>query len=117
MNVLADESIDRPIVDRLRQAGHKVIYIAETAAGLSDEDVLVQANRDGALLLTADTDFGELIFRQKRIHAGVALIRLLGISASLKAEILAQTLEDRGNEMAGSFTVISAGMVRIRRQP
>jgi len=117
MDVLADESVDRPIVDRLRQAGHKVLYVAEIAAGLSDEDVLDQANHDGALLLTADTDFGELISRQKRIHAGVALIRLLGISACLKAEIIAQTFENRGNEMAASFTVISAGMVRIRRQP
>jgi predicted nuclease of predicted toxin-antitoxin system len=83
MDVLADESVDRPIVDRLRLAGHKVLYIAEIAAGLSDEDVLDQANHDDALLLTADNDFGELVFRQKRVHAGVILIRLFGVSASL----------------------------------
>ena len=29
MNLLADESIDKPIVDRLRQDGHSVLYIAE----------------------------------------------------------------------------------------
>ena len=29
MNLLADESIDKPIVDRLRQDSHNVLYIAE----------------------------------------------------------------------------------------
>jgi hypothetical protein len=30
-------------------------------------------------LLTADKDFGELIFRQRLLHAGVLLIRRAGI--------------------------------------
>jgi predicted nuclease of predicted toxin-antitoxin system len=71
MDLLADESIDRPIVHGLRQAGHKVLYVAELAPGLSDDDVLNQANHDGALLLTADNDFGELIFRNNRVHSGI----------------------------------------------
>jgi hypothetical protein len=29
MNLLADEGADRPTVDRLRQDGHEVAYIAE----------------------------------------------------------------------------------------
>jgi len=35
MNVFADESIDRPIVDQLRQDGHNVIYVAELAPSIS----------------------------------------------------------------------------------
>ena len=31
MNLLADESVDGPIVDRLRQDGHRVRYVAELA--------------------------------------------------------------------------------------
>ncbi|HKY30767.1 MAG TPA: DUF5615 family PIN-like protein [Pyrinomonadaceae bacterium] len=31
MKLLADESIDRQIVERLRQDGHEVSYIAEIA--------------------------------------------------------------------------------------
>ena len=30
MNLLADESVDRQIVERLQQDGHHVLYIAET---------------------------------------------------------------------------------------
>jgi len=29
MNILADESVDRPIVTQLRQDGHHVEYVAE----------------------------------------------------------------------------------------
>ena len=116
MRLLADESVDRAIVDRLRQAGHDVMYVAELAAGLSDDDVLDQANHDHAILLTVDKDFGELVFRHKRIHQGVVLIRILGVTAGLKAEIVSKAFDDHAAEMDASFTVISAGTVRIRRQ-
>lgn len=59
MNLLADESVDRPIVERLRQDGHATLYVAELAPGVSDEDVLREANSRSALLLTEDKDFGE----------------------------------------------------------
>lgn len=61
MNLLADESVDRQIVDRLRQDGHAVRYIAEMEPGVSDDTVLDLAYRESILLLTADKDFGELV--------------------------------------------------------
>ena len=67
MNILADESVDQQIVEQLRRAGHQVIYIAETEPGISDTEVLGLASRKSSLLLTADRDFGELVFRQKLI--------------------------------------------------
>lgn len=63
MKFIADEGIDRPIVDRLRQEGYSVWYIAEMAPSISDDMVLKLANDQKALLLTADKDFGELVFR------------------------------------------------------
>jgi len=75
VNFMADENIDRQIVERLRQEGHNVQYVAETDAGITDDEVLDMANRDQVLLLTADKDFGELVFRQKRITSGAIRIR------------------------------------------
>jgi predicted nuclease of predicted toxin-antitoxin system len=117
MNLLADESVDQPIVTRLRQEGHSVVYVAEVSPSISDDAVLQQANSQGALLLTADKDFGELVFRHNRVHAGVVLIRLFGMLAEIKAEIVAETLRDRAADLPGAFTVVSPGMVRIRRYP
>jgi predicted nuclease of predicted toxin-antitoxin system len=114
MNFLADESVDHPIVERLRDDGHDVLAVAEMAPGMPDETVLAQANQRGALLLTGDKDFGELVFRQHRVTAGVVLVRLAGVSAGAKAEIVSATIRDHGTELLHAFTVISPGMVRIR---
>lgn len=75
MNVLADESVDRPIIERLRQDGHRVAYVAELGAGMPDDVVLSLANQETALLLTADKDLGEMVFRQHLHIYGVVLIR------------------------------------------
>jgi predicted nuclease of predicted toxin-antitoxin system len=114
MNLLADESIDKPIVDRLRQDGHNVLYIAELDPSIDDDTVLHRANQNGALLITADKDFGELVFRQGRVHAGVVLVRLAGLSSQAKARIVSTIFANRGHELLNAFSVISPGRVRIR---
>ena len=40
MNLVADENIDRGIVERLRSDGHTVDWIAELSPSVSDEEVL-----------------------------------------------------------------------------
>jgi predicted nuclease of predicted toxin-antitoxin system len=65
--------------------------------------------------VTADRDFGELVFRQGRLHRGVVLLRLAGLSNATKAEIVAEVCRDRALEMFQAFSVISPGQVRIRR--
>jgi predicted nuclease of predicted toxin-antitoxin system len=115
VNLLADESIDRQIVERLRQDGHRVPFVAEMEPGISDNVVLDHANQDGAMLLTADKDFGELVFRQHRISLGVILARLFGLSPDRKAEIVADAIRKHSAELPHSFTVITPSSVRIRR--
>ena len=68
MNFVADEGIERHIVEILRLDGNEVIYIAELKPGISDEAVLDYANKSESILVTADRDFGELVFRMKRVH-------------------------------------------------
>ena len=115
MNFLADENIDKPIVERLRQENHQVWYIAEIAPSISDDIVLNLANDENAILLTNDKDFGELVFRQQRGHLGIILIRLAGLSMEKKIEIVLSTINNYLPELPHSFTVISKGHVRLRR--
>jgi predicted nuclease of predicted toxin-antitoxin system len=116
MNFLADESVDRQIVDRLRQESHVVLYVAEMEPGISDETVLNRANQEEAILLTADKDFGELVFRQDFSTAGVVLIRLAGLSAENKAEIVVSAISEHNSELSQAFAVITPVAVRIRRK-
>ena len=43
---------------------------------LDDRVVLTIAHDVGRILITNDRDFGELVFRQRRPHAGAILFRL-----------------------------------------
>ncbi len=115
MILLADESVDAQIVERLREDGLQVISVAEISPSVSDSEVLEQANQDEALLVTADKDFGELVYQQGRIHNGVILLRLAGLTATEKANIVSEVIGKHGNELPGAFAVISPGMVRLRR--
>ena len=114
MNLVADEGVERQIVEKLRQDGHAVVYVAELAPSISDDEVLQQANDRQAVLVTIDKDFGELVFRLNRVAAGVILIRLEGLMSATKATIVAQAIRDHETEIFGAFSVISPGMIRIR---
>ena len=115
MNFLADENVDRQIVDRLRKDGHIVWSVAEMDPGISDDAVLDLANREVALLLTADKDFGELVVRQRRFAQGIVLIRLSGLLPTTKAEIVAFAIKEHSTELSKAFTVITPGDIRIRQ--
>jgi predicted nuclease of predicted toxin-antitoxin system len=115
MNLLADESVDCQIVDRLRQEGHRVWYVAELEPGVSDEQVLDLANREADLLLTADKDFGELVFRQRRLAPGVLLIRLAGLPPADKAQMVASAVSEHAPELSQAFAVVTPRAIRIRR--
>lgn len=114
MNLLCDEGVDAQIVQRLREDGHQVVYIAELDPGVDDETVLHQANMTGALLITADKDFGEIVHRQGRIHTGVLLLRLAGLSCAVKAGLVAGLISRHGDELHGAFSVASPGALRVR---
>jgi hypothetical protein len=67
---VADENVESVIVQRLRDDGHDVIWIAESDPGTSDDSVLALAEDEARLLITSDTDFGELVYRQGRARGG-----------------------------------------------
>ena len=101
MNLLADESVERSVVESLRRDRHQLLQEADVR---------------GSVLVTSDKDFGELVFRQRLVHSGVILLRLAGLANATKAEIVAEVCRTRAAELIGSFTVISPGQVRIRRR-
>ena len=115
MNIVADEGVERQIVDGLRNDGHSVWYVAEEAPSVSDEFVLSVAREQNALLMTADTDFGELVYRLGKSTSGVALLRLAGLPSFGKVARVVWAIKTYGIEMKNAFTVISLRSIRIRK--
>ena len=115
MKFLADENLDRSVIQKLREAGHEVISVAEMEPGIPDEVVLGTANSQGAMLVTEDKDFGELVFRRSLVHQGVILLRLAGLPVAAKAELIVATLVKHEHELNGAFAVVTPRAIRIRR--
>lgn len=114
MILVADENVEQPIVKKLRDHGHTVNYIAELAPGITDQNVLELCSSSDALLITADKDFGELVFRGGRSHCGVLLLRFAGLPAQAKAERVVWAVKEHGSEMVGGFSVLAPLTLRIR---
>ena len=53
MRLLADESVDRPVVARLRADGHAAAWIVEDATGSADDAVLARAYAEGKIISVA----------------------------------------------------------------
>ncbi len=100
MKLMADESVEGPTVSALRAAGHVVLAIA-----LKEE----------ALLLTADKDFGELVFRNHAEHCGVLLIRSVEDDLDENAANTLAAIEQHGPELLNRFSVLAGRGLRIRK--
>lgn len=114
MNIVADESVDGQIVERLRADGHTVQFVAELDPGIDDDVVLLRSREANAVLLTADKDFGDLVFRQHLLHSGVVLIRLAGMEPERKADLVSRAFARHPCELRRGFSVLSPRALRIR---
>jgi predicted nuclease of predicted toxin-antitoxin system len=102
------------LVASLRAVGHDVLYVAETAAGLNDVDVIALAAREKRILLTEDKDFGDLVFRRERAVPGLVLLRIASENSTLKAKRPAMAIDRYGEELFDRYLVIEDGRFRSR---
>jgi predicted nuclease of predicted toxin-antitoxin system len=119
MKFLFDQSADFRLIPHLRQLGHDVEAISRNyPPGLADEDVLAIAQAERQILVVADRDFGELIFHQRLVHAGVIFFRLPGASLHTKIEHLNTVLQEHAEALGrGAFLVVTPGQIRVAGRP
>lgn len=115
MRFVADESVDAPIVQKLREVGFEIFSIAEQSHGISDELVLAIAHKNGSLLITQDKDFVDLVYRLGKAHEGIILLRLEGLTPYQKADLCLVVINQHKNELPGAFVVVYKDYVKIRR--
>ena len=111
---IVDESTGAAVVEYLRSIGHDVLAVAEAMPQAEDRDILARAANDRRILVTNDKDFGELVFRSRRAHHGVVLLRLHDESPANRVHVLKTVLGQYADRLAGHFTVATEGGVRIR---
>ena len=113
MRFLVDECVGPAVACRLRQLGHDVFSVYEEARGLDDDAILEIAAADNRVLVTDDKDFGEMIFREGKLHKGVILLRLGNERYSSKVKVLERLLKQYSDQLPGNFAVVTEAAVRI----
>ena len=114
MMFLLDESADARIVAHLIALGYDATLVARShGPGLADETVLALAHAEGRVLITDDRDFGELVFRQQRPHAGVIFFRLGTTVLADRIERLNHILTHYADQL-DQFIVVTDRRVRVR---
>ena len=113
MRILVDTNIGGPIVLALRDAGHDVAWMNEDDRRMADPNILARAVREDRLLVTYDTDFGELAFLERLpSHCGVVLFRIAqSVTEAERAQLIVHNLA-APIAWAGRFWVIN-----IRNRP
>ena len=114
MKFLADECCPRGLVGALRGLGHEVRYAAETDARSPDDLIAAIAIDEGAVVLTADYDFGELAIRHRLSLPGVVLLAFQEEPVADRVLRALQVIADVGNDLLGKLTIISMKRVRVR---
>ncbi len=115
MRFLVNESTGPAVAEWLRQKGHEVFSAFNEARGMADEDIIQKAFTENWILLPNDKDFGEKVYREKRPHKGVILLRLEDERACVKVEIIRRLLERYADQLSGYFVVVTESSVRFAR--
>ncbi len=120
MRCLIDQNLSPLVAEGLVAKGHDAVHTAELGLATADDGVILQrAAADNRVIVSADTDFGDLLVLHGTRKPSIVLIRS---SAKRRADqVLALLLvnlpavETDLNE--GAIVVLDSDRVRIRRLP
>lgn len=111
MRLLLDSCISFFAVRELRGAGLDVSWIPETGKDPGDDAIIKRAVDEDLTLVTADKDFGELVFVFERAHP--AIIRLVDIPARDQGRILLRLIEAHKDDIEKK-ALITVDRYRVR---
>jgi len=111
---LADVNIEKDIVDFIKNSGCDILWMPDYNCRSSDAELLKLAQSDKRVLITNDKDFGELVFLQKKISAGIILIRVGNQDVQQKLNVLKKLLNYYAGKIENHFIVLTEKRIRIK---
>ncbi len=115
LRFLVDVNVGVAVVGSLRDSGHDVVFAGDLDWGMPDINLLSVARQERRIIVTMDTDFGELVYHSQRPHAGVLLLRMSDATRDEKIAVVQEILDRYGDQLPGHFCVYRQGRLRIRR--
>ncbi len=118
MKFLVDECLTADVARLLVAAGHDAVHVRDLdLIGGSDLEVMAAATGANRIVISADTDFGELLAKEGCSVPSVILLRRRHDPSSQAAAILAAMPDIEEGLIAGAVVVITEDRVRIRALP
>jgi len=114
MKFLLDVNASGAVAHWLIQLGHDVAEVAQKDPGMSDDDILRWAVREGRILVTTDDDFEEMIWRQGKPHCGI--LRLENLPRSERKALLCDVLGRHSRDLeSGAIVIALTTKFRVRK--
>jgi predicted nuclease of predicted toxin-antitoxin system len=121
LKFLVDSAVSPLLAAELRRIGHDAVHTVERGlVSSADEIVLLNAFQEGRIVVTSDTDFGELLAQSGASRPSVILFRRSSGKPAAEFELLAIALKNSEVLEAlllGAVIVLDPRRVRIRRLP
>ncbi len=111
MKFLIDSCLSKFAVEALRNKNYDTIWIAEEKKDPGDDIILKRAFEEDKILITADKDFGELVFVFRQPHPSI--IRLVNIRAKEQGKMILQVVEKYKHQFVHN-PLITIDKTRIR---
>lgn len=106
MKFLLDENLGKSLALFLTQLGHTALRIKKIYPGAEDFEVLDLAVEKNAVLVTLDKDFGELVFKKEKTHAGIIFLRLEDQTLLNTKRVVKWLLSKFKDKIVNSFTTV-----------
>ena len=116
MRFLVDESTGPTVAKWLSDERHEVFSVYDLARGMHDDDIVKKAFDENWILITNDKDFGEQVYRERKSHHGIILLRLEDERAKSKIEVLKRLLASHADNLPEQFVVVTEKSVRFAKQ-
>ncbi|HBR18190.1 MAG TPA: hypothetical protein DD725_11410 [Deltaproteobacteria bacterium] len=114
LKFIVDVGVGRAIEDWLESFGYDVLSVREINPRMSDRDILSLAVKEKRIVITMDSDFGELVYHSGQPHAGVLLLRLEGARTEEKLVVAKEILSHYADKLPDHFCVYQNGKLRVR---
>jgi predicted nuclease of predicted toxin-antitoxin system len=112
---LVDRCAGRRLAGWLQEQGHDVVEARERRPDPGDAAILEWGVTEGRIVVTIDTDFGELVFLQGAQHCGI--VRLPDVTATQRIALMNEVLARHAQALnAKAVITVRGGRIRVTTQ-